>query len=324
MVNLYDGMNVGPENSLLPAGNLPQGMQTVQVSARFHMLAREQRSYELARADSRNHPRGVIYQVPAAYRAAAFGIENPSNVVLAHGALALYGLKYRVEGKATVLMDPSAERNSHGNIYKPSIVRRGCKPEHVWQVRHYGHAFQVASPAAATAQVLREIRRTSQSNGATFAGHSMDLVEAVTLIDCVRRHLGIDPVDILQASSGTVCQRWLTRALAKSSKLADSPKETEMRLLAQMVCDKFGLRLEEQVVVRDGGKIVTTFDLAIPELGIGIMYDGAHHGEVKQWHKDAEINTDLTICGWRVLRFTSASLHKFVEKLVALIHKLQS
>ncbi|MHA5281968.1 endonuclease domain-containing protein [Corynebacterium sp. CQ3829_602738] len=266
----------------------------------------------------------MIYQVPAAYRAAAFGIENPSNVVLAHGALALYGLKYRVEGKDTVLMDPSAERNSHGNIYKPSIVRRGCKPEHVWQVRHYGHAFQVASPAAATAQVLREIRRTSQSNGATFAGHSMDLVEAVTLIDCVRRHLGIDPVDILQASSGTVCQRWLTRALAKSSKLADSPKETEMRLLAQMVCDKFGLRLEEQVVVRDGGKIVTTFDLAIPELGIGIMYDGAHHGEAKQWHKDTEINTDLTICGWRVLRFTSASLHKFVEKLVALIHKLQS
>ena len=324
MVNLYDGMNVGPENSLLPAGNLPQGMQTMQVSARFHMLAREQRPYELARADSRNHPRGVIYQVPAAYRAAAFGIENPSTVVLAHGALALYGLKYRVEGKDTVLMDPSAERNSHGNISKPSIVRRGCKPEHVWQVRHYGHALQVASPAAATAQVLREIRRTSPSNGPTFAGHSMDLVEAVTLIDCVRRHLGIDPMDILQASSGTVCQRWLTRALAKSSKLADSPKETEMRLLAQMVCDEFGLRLEEQVVVRDGGKIVTTFDLAIPELGIGIMYDGAHHGEAKQWHKDTEINSDLTICGWRGLRFTSASLHKFVEKLVALIRKLQS
>ena len=266
----------------------------------------------------------MIYQVPAAYRAAAFGIENPSTVVLAHGALALYGLRYRVEGKDTVLMDPSAERNSHGNIYKPSIVRRGCKPEHVWQVRHYGHAFQVASPAAATAQVLREIRRTSQSNGHTFAGHSMDLVEAITLIDCVRRHLGIDPTDIMQASSGTVCQRWLTRALAKSSKMADSPKETEMRLLAQMVCDEFGLRLEEQVVVRDRGKIVTTFDLAIPELGIGIMYDGAHHGEAKQWHKDAEINTDLTICGWRVLRFTSASLHKFVEKLVALIRAIQS
>ncbi|OHR18445.1 hypothetical protein HMPREF2791_00200 [Corynebacterium sp. HMSC034A01] len=324
MVNLYDGMNVGPENSLLPAGNLPQGMQTMQVSARFHMLAREQRSYELARADARNHPRGVIYQVPAAYRAAAFGIEKPSTVVLAHGALALYGLRYRVEGKDTVLMDPSAERNSHGNISKPSIVRRGCKPEHVWQVRHYGHELQVASPAAATAQVLREIRRSSPSNGATFAGHSIDLVEAITLIDCVRRHLGIDPMEILKASSGTVCQRWLTRALAKSSKLADSPKETEMRLLAQMVCDEFGLLLEEQVVVRDGGKIVTTFDLAIPELGIGIMYDGAHHGEAKQWHKDAEINSDLTICGWRVLRFTSASLHKFVEKLVALIRKLQS
>ena len=323
MANLYDGMEVGPGNSLLPAGDLPQGMRTTQVSARFHMLAWEARPYELARADARRHPRGVLYEIPAAYRAAAHGIENPDMVVLAHGALALYGLRYQVEGKDTVLMHSAAGRNSHGNIRKPSIVRRGCRSEHIWQVNHCGYPLQVASPAAATAQVLREIRRTSLSDGDTFAGYSPDVVEAITLIDCVRRHLGIAPADILQASKGTVCQRWLTSALAASSNLADSPRETEMRLLARMVCDHFGLHLEEQVVVRDGNRVVTRFDLAIPELRIGIMYDGAHHGEDRQWKKDTEINTDLTVSGWRVLRYTSATLHKLVRQLAALIRELR-
>ena len=323
MVNVYDGMSVGPENSLLPVGHLPQGIETAQVSAKFHMPAWEIRPYELARADARKHPRGVLYQIPAAYRAAAHGIENPTKVVLAHGALALYGLRYQVEGKDTLLMDPSAGRNSHGDIRRPAIVRRGCKPEHIWQVNHCGYPLQVASPAAAAAQVLRDIRRTAPSQGANFAGYSPDIVEAIVLVDCVRRHLDIDPGEILKASAGTVCQRWLTPVLAASSKLADSPKETEMRLLAKMVCDHFGLRLEEQVVVRQGNKVVTRFDLAIPELRIGIMYDGAHHGGGRQWQRDTEITTDLTVSGWRVLRYTSATLHKLVRQLAALIRELR-
>ena len=149
------------------------------------------------------------------------------------------------------------------------------------------------------------------------------MVEAIILIDCVRRHLGVSTAEILEACRGVVDQRWVSRALTHSSGLADSPKETEIRLLAKRVCREFGVQLEEQVVVQEGEKILTRFDLAIPELKIGIMYDGAHHGEDRQWKKDTEINTDLTVSGWRVLRYTSATLHKLVRQLAALIRELR-
>ena len=313
-------MNVGPTHGLFYVAHLPQGLKTVRISQHFHIQAGLQRPFTTAQSDARRHPKGIIYQTPIAYRAAAHGIENPSSVVLGYSALALYGLPYLVEGQDIVLMNPSAERNRQGNIHRPSIVRRGCRKTEVWDVKNGSYTLRVASPAAATVQALKEIRKMAKAQQPrTLAGHSLDMVEAITLLDCVQRYLGVEPLSILQASPGIVDQRWVARALAESSSLADSPKETEIRLLAQMVCSKLGLELEEQVAVYRGKKILTRFDLAIPELKIGIMYDGAHHNSATQWHKDADINSGLTIAGWRVLRFTSANVHKFVDLLTALI-----
>lgn len=313
-------MSVGPENSLLPTTHPLQGIPTVRVSERFCIMTRLQRPFELARADSRQHPRNIIYQIPIAYRAAAYGIEDPDAVVLGYGALALYGLPYLVEGHDVVLMKPSADRNSHGNIRRPSLVRRGCKASDVWEVKSYGYSLRVAKPAAATAQALKEIRKSAASG--TFAELGRDLVEAIILIDCVRRHLGVSTAEILEACRGVVDQRWVSRALTHSSGLADSPKETEIRLLAKRVCREFGVQLEEQVVVQEGEKILTRFDLAIPELKIGIMYDGGHHNSAGQWHKDTDINTGLAVAGWRVLRFTSANAHKLVDRLTAVLREV--
>lgn len=40
------------------------------------------------------------------------------------------------------------------------------------------------------------------------------------------------------------------------------------------------------------------------------MYDGAHHIEVNQYHKDAQINVELINLGWKVPRFTNRNLHE--------------
>lgn len=50
---------------------------------------------------------------------------------------------------------------------------------------------------------------------------------------------------------------------------------------------ELGLRLEEQIPVFDGDRLVTTFDAGLPEEKIGYMFDGTHHWgkaqRVKPW-----------------------------------------
>ncbi|MCD1028542.1 hypothetical protein JBM71_00015, partial [Staphylococcus aureus] len=61
---------------------------------------------------------------------------------------------------------------------------------------------------------------------------------------------------------------------------------------------RYGYTVEEQVPFIVNGRIVTVFDLAIPELKIAIMYDGAHHLEWKQRKKDSSITIKMTAAGW--------------------------
>ena len=46
------------------------------------------------------------------------------------------------------------------------------------------------------------------------------------------------------------------------------------------------------------GVIVTVFDLAIPEIKVAVMYDGAHHGERKQRNKDSSITLKMIRGDW--------------------------
>ncbi|UJP10107.1 hypothetical protein L2X99_17435 [Microbacterium sp. KUDC0406] len=86
----------------------------------------------------------------------------------------------------------------------------------------------------------------------------------------------------------------------------ESPKETETRLLL------IEAGLPEPVVqheVRDAGRFIARVDLAYPELGIAIEYEGDGHRTSKdQWRTDIRRQRDLEDRGWIVIRLTQADL----------------
>ena len=111
------------------------------------------------------------------------------------------------------------------------------------------------------------------------------------------------------------------KVLNLSSRFADSPRETELRLLLRAVTKERQLKLSEQVPVYRGRRLVTTFDFAIEPLKIGIMYDGQHHWEYDQRQKDARINLDLALEGWTVVRFAAATFSEVVPRMVELLDR---
>ncbi len=70
-----------------------------------------------------------------------------------------------------------------------------------------------------------------------------------------------------------------------------------------------GIATVPLVVVRDGSdRFVARVDLALPELRLAIEYDGAWHGDTRQFARDRRRLNELTAAGWRVLFVTAADL----------------
>ena len=90
-------------------------------------------------------------------------------------------------------------------------------------------------------------------------------------------------------------------------------------MLCSTVCQAHRLELKEQVVLIDDGKILTVFDLALPELKIGIMYDGAHHLQRNQRDRDSRINVESTLQGWVIIRVAAGTLAKSADYLRRLV-----
>lgn len=314
--NLHNGMAVGPANSLWLAHEIPAGLSTVPVSDAVHMLARDALTDAEVAACARHHPRGTGYRASALCRAAAFGIEHPEMVVLGFGALALYGLPFFADGTDTVLMDPSCRQHQPAGPRAPAIVRRGCEERQAWDLTHAGMPLRAASPAAALVQALKLVH----ANQVTWPviqleGYDGRTIRGIQLLDSARRFLGVDLAEVLRCAEQVLSVRWISHVMARSSPFADSPRETEMRLMLGSVADKHGVTLHSQVPVHKDGKILTTWDFAITEARIGIMYDGGHHGDPKQWERDSAITLALTSMNWCPLRFTRQTYHTAPELL---------
>ncbi|MDY5784837.1 hypothetical protein [Corynebacterium sp.] len=273
--------------------------------SRHHFLPESQLlTPEDAALRARAHPRGITYRAPAGARALAHAAEHPGCVIAGYGALALHGLPFLAEGHDTVLIAPRAG-NSLGDALSPTIVRRGVNPGEVAAFTINSFTFRLSTPPAATIQALKH--------------HRLGLLPAVQLVDCVRRYLGVDPASLLDAGHYRLRKKWLTQVVGLSSEFADSPKETEMRLLTHEVARDFGLTLREQHPVFRGGRIVTVFDLALLEARIGLMYDGKHHWDYHQRQKDSLINLEVTELGWTPVRFSSGTLPQLPERLTGLL-----
>lgn len=308
MAILFDGMRVELTASILHHSQRCAGVTYTRISARHYLVAAECREEWVVAHDAKYHPRGVAYPAPAAVRAAAHAAEHPGCVVSGFGALALYGLGYFVDGADTTLLHPRAV-NSHGDSITPSLRRRSRAPLEVWQLEHRGCAFNAAAPPAALVQALQDLKNgVHRWKVVDVPGFTPEQVMAVQLVDCARRFLGLTPEQILDAARGKLNRRWLESILGNSSRHADSPKETEMRLLLRQLAREFGCSVCEQVDLVENGRLITIFDLTIPELRVAVMYDGEHHWGYEQRQKDASINIKAAKHGWTLVRCSSATM----------------
>lgn len=160
---------------------------------------------------------------------------------------------------------------------------------------------------------------------------------AVQLIDTARRHLTVSTASIEHAARGRLNHRWVKKALRLSSSHADSPKETEMRLMVMALTTDPRLlgraeweplakeiraahvSLTEQFPVFRGSHLITTFDLALVDQRIALMYDGEHHLAREQRDKDFRIGLECQLQDWIVIRVSAGTLDDLPLTLLRLL-----
>lgn len=309
-------MQIGPAASLYWAG-----MGGLRINEHVTVPEEDLIPLGIAMAAAKHHPRQVQYRAPAIYRSIAHGLAHPDCVVAGFGALALYGLPVLADACDTVLINPKAARKTPGTATKPAFVRGDARPENTWRVFLGDRCISAARPGIAAVQALKSIRRKEVAWQVETVGDDEVFIRAVQLVDAVRRFLGIAPASIVAAGHQLVDDRWLARVVAASSAKADSPKETEMRLILRRVAKTYGLTLADQVPCRLDGRIITTLDFALLEPRYGYMFDGVHHWGKAQRVKDARINIELALIGVTPLRFSTGLLGTLPATTEALLRR---
>ncbi|MDN8626138.1 hypothetical protein [Corynebacterium ureicelerivorans] len=314
-------MDVEFEAVLTHASQRVAGTEYKRISGKRYLAVNHCREQWQVELGAKHHPRGVPYWAPAAARAVAHAVERPGAVVGGFSALALYGLPFLVEGADTLLFCATS-KNQQGGACSPALRRPSARPGEVRKVRHRGVTIRAAAPADAVVQALKEITRGGHRWATVgVAGLTKEEVMAIQLVDCARRFLGVQPSQIRAAAAQKINAEWLEGVLARSSCLADSPKETEMRLLVRALAAEYGCTVQEQVPFIVDGVIVTVFDLAIPEIKVAVMYDGAHHGERKQRNKDSSITLKMIRGDWTPARCASETMFECLELIEDLLRK---
>lgn len=90
-------------------------------------------------------------------------------------------------------------------------------------------------------------------------------------------------------------------ALAECDPRAESVPESEMRVILRQA----GFPVVVQHVIRDGGRRIMRADLALPELRIAILYDGAWHALRAQLEHDRAQQRALQRAGWLSVHVTA-------------------
>ncbi|GAB3082785.1 hypothetical protein GCM10027157_16310 [Corynebacterium aquatimens] len=340
--HLVNGMHV---HSWIP-GRLNTDGNGIRVSQHQFATGISARPPELVRYQAQFHPANIGYAADAGIRAVAAAIDHPGHVVTGLSALALFGLPYFADGCDTTLGGPINKTRPAG-VVAPRIVRR--KAENAWCVRWRGYEIDVSPPADAVVDAIRNIRDGVCTWAVPSWVSDHKSFRAISLIDAIRRFLDISLDSVLEAARGKINKKWLEKVISLSSNLADSPMETEMRLMTRALLEgpgqlplqlihpdstdrtaqaiiqlserisHLGLKLTEQVEVRDGNRLITVFDLAIESLKIGLMYDGEHHLLRSQRDQDSEITLDCAFEDWFPLRFSAGTLPNLPIYLYRLI-----
>jgi hypothetical protein len=143
---------------------------------------------------------------------------------------------------------------------------------------------------------------TTPARTAFDLGRRGVLRQSVPQLDALARSTGVtadDVAPLLRAHRGA---RYITRlpeALAEMNGLAESVRESQLRLL---VVEAGFPRPTPQYTIRDpSGRFVARVDLAWPDLRIALEYDGGHHDSPDQIVVDRQRLNAVQLCGWSVL-----------------------
>lgn len=267
-------------------------------------------------------------------RARAWHLQHPTFVIGGWQAAAYHGLPYWADDAPVVLhTDERAPGGTTGTVGASAAPFRAV-------VRAFPAGFdpdrdtvtpdpafpelRVVSAPVALAQCLRSV--LSGDHGwwvSTIPGLDWRTVRAVQLIDAVAQCTTVTWKELESAARGLVSRRTLAQLKRLVSAGAESPRETELRLYVR---DRLpaGCHWRTQLGVRyrdvqaDGSVKIrrTFFDLACPELRVGLYYDGRHHGAAAQTEKDFAQLQDLGDERWIVVRVNN-ELMKNVKKMLA-------
>lgn len=149
------------------------------------------------------------------------------------------------------------------------------------------------------------------------------LGQAVAAVDALLREGRVPVSDVLELAArhpGTRGCRRAVQVLALADPRAESPRESELRVLLVQA----GLPVPElQVEVRDSGLFVARLDMAWPEIKVGLEYDGAHHRERDQHSRDLTRHNALRMLGWLVLQ-VDADQFAAPERLLAAVRRARA
>jgi hypothetical protein len=122
---------------------------------------------------------------------------------------------------------------------------------------------------------------------------------------------------MLDSAAGVRGKRMARAVLAVADPLAGSPMESVLRWLIHAA----GLPTPVlQHVVRDADRrFVGRVDLAWPDRGVLVEFDGNIHRERRVFVEDVRRQNGLVLGGWTVLRFTSADVLGRPEQVIAAI-----
>lgn len=218
---------------------------------------------------------------------AAIALALPASAVFSHDtAAALWGLP----------LPSCADTRLH--ITTPTGVRARRGPNIIGHQRALG-AVDVSSVGG--------IRVTSPGRTFVDLADRLTLAQLVAVGDAIARRWGIECLeDAVARVVSTRRIRLLREALGHIDPAAESPKESELRVL--LTDAGIGPLRANQNVYDGRGVFIARVDLALAALKIAIEYEGDHHRDKDQWRKDMARRRRLEAAGWIYIPVTQADL----------------
>lgn len=268
-------------------------------------------------------------------RGRAQWLAAPDYALTGFAALAFFGLKYWADQADVVVASREAVPHRQPEGSQMARIEQSrhaylCMPD-----RYVGDLKCVDEIEAIVSALKVVLRSELVWHVPAVPGWTDVEIRGVQLLDAVRRLFGtrLYSPRLQERAHQRISNRWLKKIQKASSAKADSPQETLMRLLVQGITAKSRsarstvVEWEEQVVIYPDGTMrgagesrqrydsegnfipwLTVADLVSRDLKIVLFYDGEHHRDASQHHRDAEIDATLQDQGFLVLRVTGRML----------------